>query len=276
MAFKPTQHTRLHRLFFDGFTAMDLAEPLVSFDADADASRVRQFLLSKSFDLVGIRQAGLVRGYARCEALTSGTCGEHLVPFHPEDDLLPETASLVDVVRSLAINRQCFITILDQPTAIITLDDLEKPPMRMFLFGIITISEMMMTDFLRSKYTDTSWHGLLSENRLFKAKALKEERDRRGHPVELIDCLQYGDKGWLLSYDEEFRQQMGFASRREMREALKEMETLRNNLAHTQAIIPSGWERIVIACSRMEHNLDSAHRLRPSTATVPERNLADD
>jgi hypothetical protein len=47
------------------------------------------------------------------------------------------------------------------------------------------------------------------------------------------------------------------ASRREARQAIKEMESLRNNLAHTQEIIPSGWQRIVVACGRMEQNLEN-------------------
>lgn len=255
MIWKDSQRNRLRRLFFEGFSALDLAEPLVSFDATADARTVRQFLLDKNFDLVGVRRGGLVCGYARRDALDSGQCADHLIPFCADSDLVPETASLVDVVRSLNINRQCFVTVLNQPAAIITLDDLEKPPMRMFLFGLVTITEMVMTDLLRSKYADASWQGLLSESRLAKAKALHEERARRGQKVDLLDCLQFGDKGWILSYDEEWRKTVGYKSRREMREALKELEMLRNNLAHTQEIIPQGWQRIFIACCRLEQNM---------------------
>jgi putative nucleotidyltransferase with HDIG domain len=53
-----------------------------------------------------------------------------------------------------------------------------------------------------------------------------------------------------------------------MREALKELEMLRNNLAHTQAIIPDGWQRIVIACRRMEQNLETVQNLLPPGAAA--------
>ena len=135
--------------------------------------------------------------------------------------------------------------------------------MRMFLFGLVTITEMVMTDLLRSRYADASWQGLLSESRLAKAKALHEERTRRGQKVDLLDCLQFGDKGWILSYDEEWRKTVGYQSRREMREALKELEMLRNNLAHTQEIIPQGWQRIFIACCRLEQNMGRIRNLMP-------------
>ena len=264
-----TQHARLRRLFVEGFTAMDLAEPLVSFDAEADAPTVRRFLLDKDFDLAGIRHDGLIRGYARREALTSGRCGDHLAPFCAGSELVTASASLVEVVRALAINRQCFVTVLDQPVAIITLEDLEKPPMRMFLFGLITISEMVMTAILRAKYADGSWQQLLSPARLAKARDLHGERERRGQRVELIDCLQFGDKGGILSHDEAFRESLEFKSRREVRDAIKELEMLRNNLAHTQAIIPQGWKRIVIACSRLERNLERLYSMPAHAAAHP-------
>ncbi len=257
MPWNDTQSSRLRRLFLEGFSAMDLAEPLVSFDASADAQSVRKFMSEQDFDLVGIRQDGLVKGYVRREDLNSGPCQDYLRYFTPADDMVPDTANLVAVVNSLAINEKCFVTILDQVGAIITLSDLEKPPMRMFLFGWITLGEMLMTEILRHRYVDDSWQDLLSSQRLDKAKQLQEERARRGQKVDLVDCLQYGDKGWIISYDEGLRKALGMASRREARQAIKEMESLRNNLAHTQEIIPGGWQRIVVSCSRMEQNLEN-------------------
>jgi hypothetical protein len=256
MPWKDTQSLRLRRLFLNGFSAMDLAEPLVSYDMAADARTVKADMDEKDFDLVGVRQNGLVNGYVRRQDLDTGCCGDYIRHFTPNDDLVPDTANLTEVVKSLAINKQCFVTILDRVGAIITLSDLEKPPMRMFMFGIITLAEMLMTEIIRSRYRDGSWQGLLSEQRLEKARKLQEERLRRGQKVALVDCLQYGDKGWILSYDEDFREAFGQKSRKDARRSVKEMETLRNNLAHTQEIIPTGWERIVIACSRFERNLE--------------------
>ena len=40
--------------------------------------------------------------------------------------------------------------------------------------------------------------------------------------------------------------------------ALKELETLRNNLAHTQEIIPTGWRRIALFSQRLEALLEGA------------------
>lgn len=276
MPWSGAQNRRLRRVFLEGFLAMDIAEPLVSFDGHADARTVHDFMARMDFDLVGIRQDGLVSGYVRREdLLVGGVCEEFLRPFEPEEDCVPDTASLVDVVQSLAINRQCFVVILDRVGAIITLSDLEKPPMRIFLFGIITMAEMLMTEILRHRYGDGSWRELLSEPRIAKAEQLLEERSRRGQTVDLVDCLQFGDKGWILSYDEEIRLAIGQESRRSMRKAIKELETLRNNLAHTQAIIPDGWQRIVIACSRFERNLETLADQWPLPKQSPSTDLPE-
>ena len=256
MPWKDTQSSRLRRLFLESFSAMDVAEPLVSYDDNARSEDVKAFMIEKNFDLVGIRKSGLVEGYVFRDELTDGLCGEHFQPFTPDDDLVPDTANLIEVVKSLAINKRCFVTILGRVGAVITLTDLEKPPMRMFMFGIITLAEMLMTEIIRNRYRDGSWQELLSAARLDKAKQLQQERARRGQNVDLVDCLQYGDKGWILSYDEDVRQALNNESRKEYRRAVKEIESLRNNLAHTQEIIPTGWERIVVACSRFERNLE--------------------
>ena len=175
MPWKNIQSSRLRRLFLEGFTAMDIAEPLASFDAETETETVRNFMHEKNFDLVGVRVNGLVSGYVRIEELGEGRCQDYLRIFTPEDDLVPDTASLTDVVKSLSINKQCFVTILDKVGAIVTLNDLEKPPMRMFLFGVITLGEMLMTEIIRHRYPDSSWQDFLSEKRLAKARELQKE-----------------------------------------------------------------------------------------------------
>ncbi len=56
---------RLKKPFLEGFTVMDIAAPLVSFDAERPAADVRSYMDEREYDLVGIRQDGLVSGYVR-------------------------------------------------------------------------------------------------------------------------------------------------------------------------------------------------------------------
>jgi hypothetical protein len=245
---------RLKRVFLEGFSAMDIAEPLASFDAERSAEEVRQFMDDRDYDMVGVRRDGIVCGYARRAELSGGCCGAHFHAFGP-DDLVTEADSLQKVIESLAINNRCFVTLLDRVGAIVTLSDLEKPPVRMFLFGMITITEMSMAKMIGERWPDDSWRPLLSEGRLSKAEELLAERARRNRKVELIDCLQFSDKSQVLLRNPAFLEQLaglGIASRKAALQAAKELETLRNNLVHTQEIIPEGWQRIAIYATRLE------------------------
>ncbi len=246
---------RLRRVFLQGFSVMDVAEPLVSFDAERPAAEVSRFLDEHDYDLVGVRVGGLVDGYARREELEGGQCGDHRHAFVP-DDLVSESASLAETIASLGANGRCFVRVLNGVSAIVTLSDLEKPPVRMYLFGMITILEMLVAREIRARFPEGTWTQYLSEGRRAKAEALLAERRRRNQQVELLDCLQFSDKAQVLVKDPDARRDLGYESRKSALQAAKELETLRNNLAHTQEIISSSWERIV----RFSGNLDQMLR----------------
>lgn len=67
-------------------------------------------------------------------------------------------------------------------------------------------------------------------------RQLQDERRSRGQPVELIDCLQITDKGQVIIEDPRELSEMGFKSNGEASRAIRELESLRNNLAHAQSI----------------------------------------
>ena len=245
------------RLFHEGFSVMDIAEPLASFDAEQTSDVVRAFMEEKGYQLVGVRTGGLVTGYVRLEELDGGVCGDHMHPFG-EHDTVPDTASLAEAIESLGINGRCFVTILDKVAGIITMGDLEKPPVRMYLFGMITIAEVLLVRAIEGHFPDEQWTRYVTPTRLHKARDLQAERSRRKQPAKLIDCLQFSDKAGILIRSDRYEflgQEGGPASKKEAKRAIKELETLRNHLAHTQQIVASSWDRIVVFSSRLERLL---------------------
>jgi hypothetical protein len=248
---------RLRRVFLDAFVALDVAEPLCSFEASARAEEVRAFLEAQDFDRVGVRVDGLVRGYAERAALTGGWLRDHLRPFGP-DDLVEEGASLEQVIRSLAVNERCFVTVLGEAAAIVTLQDLEKPAVRMFLFGMVTVLEMLLARAVEQAFPGESWREHVAPGRLAKAEELRAERERRGRPAGLLDCLQFSDKGLLAIRVPAIRARMGNPSGKELRRALKELEELRNHLAHAQEIVSASWPRIAAFTRNLDALLELA------------------
>jgi hypothetical protein len=248
---------RLRRVFLDGFVALDVAEPLCSFDGSARAEEVRAFLEARDFDRVGVRVDGMVRGYAERADLAGGRLRDHLRRLVP-DDRVEDGASLQEAIGSLARNGRCFVTVLGEPAAIVTLQDLEKPPVRMFLFGMVTVLETIFARAVEEAFPGVGWRDHVAPGRLAKAEGLRAERERRGRPARLLDCLQFSDKGLLALRIPEVRARFGDASGKELRHALKELEELRNHLAHAQEIVPAGWSRIAAFTRNLEALLELA------------------
>jgi hypothetical protein len=241
----------LRRVFTEGFVARDIAEPLVSFDASTAAAEVAKLMEKRNFDVVGIRQDGVVAGYVERSDLGGATCGENIRAIE-KAMIVSESACLADVILGLTVSPRIFLRVLGALGGIITLSDLQKPPIRMWLFGMITLLEMRTTRLIELKCPGESWKQHVSEGRLQKAVALLEERRRRNQSPELLDCLQFSDKGQIIARNEEIRSLTQMQSRRQTEDLIKTLESLRNNLAHSQDIISCDWETIVLMCKDME------------------------
>jgi hypothetical protein len=169
---------------------------------------------------------------------------------------------LADVVLGLAKSPRIFVRVFGAAGGIITMSDLQKPPVRMWLFGMITLIEMRISRLIEQMCPGDSWKQHVSEGRLQKAEALLEERRRRNQSPDLLDCLQFSDKGQIVARNEEIRNLTRFTSRRQMEEAIKALESLRNNLAHSQDILSSDWDTIVMLCRDLEGVIEGTEQVR--------------
>jgi hypothetical protein len=241
---------RMRRLLNEGIPAAYIAEALPSFDAEHDASEVRAFMHENDLDVVGIRSRGSVAGYALRDSLVKGACGDHLRPFGRKQTVFAD-APLSRVIDALARYDHCFVSVLGAVGAVIGREDLQKPPVRMWLFGMITILEMFFARAVEELYPGGSWEKEVTPARLGKAKELCEERRKRGRHAKLFDCLQLSDKARVFLRDPAARKDFGFETAREGKRAIKALESLRNNLAHAQDIVSYDWEAIVLISVRV-------------------------
>jgi CBS domain-containing protein len=242
---------RVQRLFTEAFTAKDIAEPLHSFDADRPAVEVKNAMQALGISVAGIRGQGMVAGFAWKDDLAAGNCGECARRFG-RDQVVYGDAYLSDVILVLTRHNHCFISVLDSVVGVVTRSDIEKPIVRMWLFGMITMVEMSLATTIRSKWPDDSWREHCPPGRLKKAEELCAERSRREQQCELIDCLQLSDKGRILLRDPQTIIEFSFKSKGEAEQAIRDLESLRNNLAHGQGIITYDWPQIVRMTQQIE------------------------
>ena len=69
MSLNPSTEDSLRRLFYQGFAAHDLAEPLRSFDDTSPADDVSRQMRENKFLVVGIRHRGMISGFVELDGI---------------------------------------------------------------------------------------------------------------------------------------------------------------------------------------------------------------
>jgi hypothetical protein len=219
------------QLFLNAFSARDLAEPLASFDETTDRRTIRSAMEQRQLEFVGIRSGGLITAWAARDDENHSQ-----LPARPlaSAAVVADTASLNDVVQALNETICVLVRSLGEIGGVICRRDIQKPAMRMWLFGLVTISELRVTQIIDELCPRDAWQQYLSPGRLQKARELQHERSRRGQTRSLLDCLQFADKGRIVARDERLRERTRFSTKHQVDEFVTALQDLRNNLAHAQ------------------------------------------
>ena len=246
--------SQFRRMFMEVFSARDLAEPLLSFDSHAPCDEAIKALEAHRQDVASVRFRGKVHAFVRLQDLVEGDCAACIRHF-TVDQVVRSDSSPSDVIHVLTRHDHCFVTILGEVAGVIRRDDINKPVARMWLFGIISILEMGFVQLIAQYFPDDSWQENLSEGRIEKARTIQAERMRRNQHCALVDCLQLSDKGQILINDPRALQRLGIESMRTGKAVIRQLESLRNHLAHAQDIVAHDWAQIARLARRVEEVL---------------------
>lgn len=246
--------TGLRRLFDDRVTARYVAEPLVALDGMTDASTARDLMDQRGFDIIGVRQLGVVEGFADRMDLNAGSLAQHMRPFE-ERQLVDESVSVIDILLRLKEIPSVCVEVMGQVSAIITRGDLQKAPVRMWLFALISLLEMHLLRLLRSRYEDEDWADLLPTRKLNSIKYEFNQRRKRNEEIDLADCTVFTDKVLALSKTEPLRTALGLESEDSVMPAFQDIIQLRNDLAHGHDIVRNGADHLARIATQTEELL---------------------
>jgi hypothetical protein len=169
-----------------------------------------------------------------------------------DEQIIDGSAPIAVMVHVLTRYEQAFVRTSGEIAGVLSRADLEQPIGRMWLFGIVTLVEVDFGRRIRARWPEESWAALLSPGRLDKARELQEERARRVQQADLLDCLQLADKGAILIQDPDVLSDWGFRSKQSAKTALQDLQSLRNHLAHSQAIVEHHWHQIAGLSRRLD------------------------
>ena len=241
-----------------GVTARAIYEPLQSCPASAPAVELRAALELRDFDVAGVREtkSGELLGIVRRDELAGGLVRDHVRPIGVER-LLAESTDLGELFGALQTHEQVFVLVGRGIEGIITRTDLNKPPIRVYLFGLVSLFEMHLGYWIRDAYPDATWEHALAPQRLQAAKERLKERLRWTSASTLISCLQFCDKRDLLLKKPDVLATLNLGSKGESSRFLRAVERMRDDLAHSQATLTasSSWTDIIGLAIQIEETV---------------------
>lgn len=244
-----------------GITARAVLEPLESCPSGANSEEMARHLREKHFDVAGVqdRPDGPVYAFVEERGLKSGSVREHQQELRAEH-LVSDATPLPDLLTRLLTRPRAFVLEGTEVRGIVTRADLNKPPVRTYLFGLVSLLEMHLEYWIRAEYPEESWAGYLEPKRIKKAKGLQRQRSGRGQECTLLECLQLCDKGNLIVQKAGLRSMMKLGGPKEAGDFLAKAESLRNGLAHSSHDLVSGssWPEVLSLVRKLELAIESS------------------
>ena len=227
-------YRKIRNIYENNLTVELLAEYLKTCELHEDALAVKKEMSANDFDIYGVENGEKIIGFVKREDITKeGSIKEFAKNFR-YDELISDSTSLTELLDIFQEREFIFILERNKVTRIVTVADLQKQPIRMLAFSLISLLEMYLTSVINEFYPDDRWTDKISELRLTKAKELLDERLEKNVALTLLDNLQLSDKGTIVRKTPKLVEKFGFESNNQCKEFFKKMEELRNNIAHSQ------------------------------------------
>jgi hypothetical protein len=251
----------LRSLFEKNITVNSISEVLASCHISDQAQEIRDQMVSKDYDVIGVEENGRIIGYVLREELKEGTCKDYLRTFSPFE-LVSDSTPLLQTLFIFKDTDRLFIIEGNRITKVVTLADLQKPPIRMLLFGVISVLEMHLYRIISEYFVEDSWKRHLSDKRIQLAEELFLQRKARNEAIKLSDCLQLCDKRDIVLNEQPLREILGIESKSKGKDFFKKLEVLRNNLAHSQDLnTQNSWTEMISLIEQTENILEQCERI---------------
>lgn len=181
----------LRDLFWHRVNVEGIMEPLVSVTPDTDAVQLKQDLTARDWDAIGIHEPdGSILRFVDRDELGAGVAATYAHSITPAM-LIPNSSSVLNLFKVLSARDYAFVLTSDGVTGVVTRADLEKPPVRLLLFGYTQLFEARLQSLLADA-TDTEVRDRLPVKTVDEARRIWAKRREHNHSLAFVDCLSVG------------------------------------------------------------------------------------
>ncbi|MCR3906994.1 MAG: hypothetical protein NUK62_08235 [Tenericutes bacterium] len=229
-------YKELRELFENEIKIKHIAEDLKCCTYEDSSITVKNQMEYYDFDVMGIKNRGKIIGFIYRSDLKNGAVKKYRKTFGVSD-LIDESLPLIQVFATLSNSPRKFVTRNSEVIGIVTRGDLQKAPVRMWLFGLISLLEMHLLRIIRHYFEGDTWQVNLKEKRIKEAKKICSMRKERNEELDLADCLQFCDKSHLIFEIQVVKELMEEKWGKSAKKRLRSVQSLRDKLFHAQDLV---------------------------------------
>lgn len=214
------------------------------------------YLKSRAFDVVGVKSKEDIQlGFVNKNNLEgkSGKIAEHISKFE-HHFLITEETSLLDSVDLIRKHNHLFLLKKNQISGIVTRADLQKMPVRLLCFSMMSYLEMIFSEIIRTYIDDNSLKTSLNSGRYNAANEIFEAKIKKDEAIDLISCIQLCDQRDILSKNPIFLNKLKL-SKNKFKDEMDKMISIRNGIAHSQRIETVANDNLLDALTFVENIL---------------------
>ncbi len=251
---KGTRFQSIKQLFIENITAKCIYEPLMSCPVNSDTGQAKEALCIRGFDIAGIKETadGPIIGYVEAKEIGNESFDKYIKEIEL-DLVISESTPIADLINEFENKDFLFVLVGSKITGILTKADINKPPVRIYVFGTISLFEMHLNSWITHHFPEDSWQNEISKARIANAKEIFDKRQGNNLELSLLECIQFCDKRDILLKSDDFLSVFTF-SNKAFKKLLKNAEKIRNELAHSQNSIIANieWVEFVKTLSEIE------------------------
>ncbi len=259
---KGTTFGELQNIFIDNITTKFIYEPLACCKINDNAFEVKRTLDVKDFDTLGVVDKNQNKiGYIIHQELIDGEISNYVRQFEPQI-LISDSTPISDLLDILYEKEYVYVLEKNSIEGIVTRADINKPIVRIYLFGIISLFELHLNYWINKNNAENEWLKKLTENRIIAAQEIYKQRKGNNSQLTILECIQICDKKSILLKTETFLESFEYSKTR-FKDLLENSESIRNELAHSQNSIIANlnWKEFVSTISELKEFLNKSEKI---------------
>lgn len=179
-----TAYEILEDIFTNQINVLNIAVPTIPLELDT----AKEICIKNNFDIHLVHDSELedLHVYSR----ESDT----IRPLR-DSEIISDSTPLLEVLEVLSEREHLFVKVKRKITHLVTRSDLDKIPVRIWLYGMISLFEIELKEKITQM--DIKWEDRLTDERVEKAKVLYELKKSKNEEINLLGCIQLGDLGTI-------------------------------------------------------------------------------